>query len=207
MRTRSKVAITLGILLLIAGVAAADALTKEQSLTGQLNLWLAGEDEEGAASSSVASEGAQTSSAVSSENAEPAVLQTLIARGFTFEKKDDPSFLRQLLPTATVPTYVLLQNGDRAGALSWVNTAQSSQAFQSLKESLLQSFSPALQDLRDETVAEEGKPVRSVLTFFDPALSEERLVFVKSGDTLFEVHITESKRDAVLPLIDELSAQ
>lgn len=202
MHTRSKAAITTLALLLIAGVAAADAM-KEQLLTGQLKLWLQGE---GDASSSAMADETEGSSSSSTDSA-PAVLQVLVARGFTFEQKDEPSFLRQLLPSETVPTYVLLHQGDRAGALSWVETAQSVQAYQSLKESLLRSFSPELQDLRDETVADEGKPVRSVLTFLDPKLSEERLVFVKSGDTLFEVHVAETKRDAVLPLIDELSAQ
>lgn len=199
MRTRSKVAVTVAVLLLIAGVAAADALTKESTLTGQLKLWLESDGAE--SSSSVAAESS------SSADAAPAVLETLVARGFTFEQKDEPSFLRQLVPSEALPTYVLLQNGDRAGSLVWLQTSESAAVFQSLKESLIQSFSPELQDLRDETVDEPGKPVRSVVTFLDPQLSEERLVFVKTGDTLFEVHVAAAAQDAVLPLIDTLTSR
>lgn len=205
MRTTSKVAVVLVLLLVIAGLAAADAVWREKSLTGQLSLWLSGDD---SGSSVPMEEEGQTSSApvVNTDEDRRAVLALFTERGFTFTESTEKSFLQQLLPTASMLSYTLLSGEDRAGAVVWTATDDATATFQALKESLLQSFSPALQDLKDETVAEPGKPVRSVLTFLDTALSEERLVFVKSGDTLIELHVAPGKEDLVYPLLEELSA-
>lgn len=207
MSTTAKIGIAFLLVLVIAGVATADALIREKSLTSQLSLWL--EDGGSDSSSSVANTDGgetQTSEPMQEDSSRDAILQVLIKNGFTYQEKEEPSVLRQLLPTEQLPSYTLLHNGDRAGSLTWVKISNTTQTFQALKDSLLQSFSPALQDLRDETVAEPNKPVRSVLTFLDPALSQERMVFVKTGNVLFELHITLGKETVLNPLIEEMTA-
>ncbi len=204
MKTSSKVAVTSLAVLAIAGLAASDALLREKSLTGQLGLWLEG-GEESSVSSVATGTGSTSSVAMDPAGNKDQLLQTLVAQGFTFEEKEEPSFLRQILPGSQIPTVTLLKDGDRAGSLAWIVTPESAKAYQTLKESLLQSFSANLQDLKDETQEIPGKPVRSTLTFLDPALSTERLLFVKTGDALIELHITTGKEDAVAPLVDSLS--
>jgi len=77
--------------------------------------------------------------------------------------------------------------------------------FLALKESLHGLFSPDMRDLLDENQAPEGKPPRNFLTFLDPAISEERLVFVRVRERLYEFHIAQAKEDAMYKLVETLT--
>lgn len=214
MKTSTKVIITLVLLLLIGGLAAGDAIYREKSLTGQLSLWLQGDSGSGTIASSgtgvvvtpTEPEAGNSSGAViTDDTAKNQVLAVLVSQGYTFEENAEPSFLKQILPGSTVYTETLLFGGDRAGSLSWVKLgSDTTKTYETLKESLLQSFSSNLQDLSDQTYTNPGKPVYSILRFFDPALSTERMAFVKSDNAIYEVHMVDGKQDQLAPLLDAL---
>jgi hypothetical protein len=106
---------------------------------------------------------------------------------------------------STVHTAVLLKNGDRIALLSWTESPQVKLYFQALKDSLHSSFSPALKNLRDDTVSGNGRPTMNVLTFRDPAIAEERLFFVRVRERLFEVHATDGKEKDTEILLEALA--
>lgn len=107
--------------------------------------------------------------------------------------------------TSQVTTRVILIEDDRAGLLSWIESPDVKQVFIVLKESVSSLFSPAVRDLLDEMQAPEGRPPRNFLTFFDDALSEERFVFVRVRERLFEFRITPGKDDVMYTLVEALT--
>jgi len=134
------------------------------------------------------------------------VLEMISSHGFTFENTDERTLIAGVVQNKeTVQTRVLLKDGDRAGLLSWIETPLVKEYFMTLKESLHPLFSPEVKDLLDEIQRNPGKPPRNFLTFLDPSISEERLVFVRVRDRLFEFHITTGKEDAMYQLIETLT--
>jgi hypothetical protein len=120
----------------------------------------------------------------------------------------EPIFLSRIIPPedgTTVTGAVLLKEGDRAGVLAWADSPKIKLYFLALKEALHESFTPAVRDLVDETQRREGKPTRNFLSFTDPGISEERIVFVRVRERLYEVHIAEGKDELMFGLIDALS--
>jgi len=106
-----------------------------------------------------------------------------------------------------VQTLTLLQNGDRTGSVTWIDSGDVKTYFISLKEGLLAAFSPKVQDLNDETVEGDNQPVRNILTFYDPALSEERLTFVRVRERLYEFHTVLGKEQQMTAVINALTLQ
>jgi hypothetical protein len=134
------------------------------------------------------------------------ILETVARMGFTAQQTEERSLLTGVIQrNEDVHTFVLLRDNDRAGLISWIETPLVKQYFLILKESLHTLFSPQLKDLLDETQNPAGKPPRNFLTFLDPAISEERLVFVRIRDRLIELHIGRGNEDALFALIEVLS--
>ena len=126
--------------------------------------------------------------------------------GFELNETDDPTLLGQVVTGGpSVNAYDVLMNNDRAGSVIWVESSQVKNYYFALKEALLTAFSPDVSDLRDETLQESGKPVRNLLTFMDPALSEERLVFIRVRERLYEFHVAAGKEDEMTQLIEEIT--
>ena len=137
------------------------------------------------------------------------VLSTLVAHNFTFE---DPTSIEKIVldrvapqSEATVEKHVLLLDGDRAGVIAWVESPKVKDYFLKVKEVLHGSFTTKVQDLIDETQRRENLPVRNLLTFFDPGLLPERVVFVRVRQRLFEIHIADGKSKELFDLIEELT--
>ncbi len=126
--------------------------------------------------------------------------------GYETQSSTDLSMLSQVV-TGQPQTLVLLKNSDRVGSVTWIDSPQVKAFFISLKEGLLSAFSPNVQDLRDETLQGEGQPVRNMLTFLDPSLSEERLVFVRVRERLYEFHIASGKETEMNALIEVLTTK
>jgi len=125
---------------------------------------------------------------------------------FTAEETDQRSLLSAVVKDPSfVSTRVLLLNGDRAGLLAWIETPDVKQVFFVLKDSLATLFSPEVRDLLDEIQSPAGKPPRNFLTFLDPALSEERFVFVRVRERLFEFHIAPGKDETMYKLVEALT--
>ncbi|MDD5055824.1 MAG: hypothetical protein PHZ00_06185 [Candidatus Peribacteraceae bacterium] len=131
----------------------------------------------------------------------------IIARlGLAKQETNETSFIT--LATQAVPpaqTTVLLLHDDRAFLFSWIENDNVKPMFGNLKQALQQQFSGKLADLKDETItAPDGPPV-NVLSFFDPALSAERVIFLRVRTRLYEIRIAKNGEGIVDQLVAELS--
>jgi len=137
----------------------------------------------------------------------PDIKDVLKKRGFTTANTREKIILEKIIPKeeATLQSYVLLKDGDRAGMIAWTNTPKVKQFYLVLKEALHSAFTSDVQDLLDETQRREGRPTRNLLTFFDPGLLSERVVFVRVREQLYEFHITEGSSGVIFDLIEELT--
>lgn len=138
----------------------------------------------------------------------PAVSDVASQHNLTVQPNDDLSLLAQVVKDGTkVEGLAILKDGDRVGSVTWVQSGEVKNYFIALKEALLSAFSPQVRDLRDETVQDPGEPVRNILTFLDPSLSEERIIFVRIRERLYEFHVTTGKEETMNDLIDGLTSK
>jgi len=137
----------------------------------------------------------------------PDVLETLIRSGFSFTENKEVTLLSQIIPSdiAEVQDYVLMKDNDRVGLLAWTESLQVKVYFIALKEALHTTFSPDMRDLVDETQTRENMPPRNLLTFLDPAISEERIVFVRIRERLYEFHVSKGKDEEIFELVEALT--
>lgn len=196
MTTKAKALSTGALLVVLAGLGAADYFTNNAL----------------PASVSTGS-GSVSSGAIVEDPAGPVAKQSgvdvksaLGQLGYETQSSTDLSMLSQVV-SGQPQTLVLLKNSDRVGSVTWIDSPQVKTFFISLKEGLLSAFSPNVQDLRDETLQGEGQPVRNILTFLDPSLSEERLVFVRVRERLYEFHIAGGKDTEMNALIEVLTTK
>lgn len=125
---------------------------------------------------------------------------------FTTQESTEDTLLKQIaageIPTVTL---VLLAENDRNGLLSWIVSPDAHLYFSALKEALSTSFSPDLQDLRDDREELPENRTREILSFRDPALSAERITIILAGNTLYEFHISPGHDERLAPLIETLT--
>lgn len=158
---------------------------------------------------------ASTGSAVSSmqENTEggvsinsgPNIPATLTNFGFQFIEPKESNIIGLVIEDATVQSRVLLKQKDRAGLITWVDSPKIKQYYLAIKEALHTSFSPQVADLLDENQKREGRPPYDLLTFLDPGISDERIIFVRVRSRLYEFHIAEGHEQEIYDLIEELT--
>lgn len=200
MTTRSKIIVTSVLLLILGGLGAADYFS-DNALTGDI----AGEqtDTETSGNDEPLPEGAVR------KNTGPEVSDAIAAvEDFSTDESEDLSLITQIVKDGTpVRGLAILHDGDRAGSVTWVESGNVKNYFMALKEALLGTFSPDVTGLKDETLQEEGAPVRNLLTFTDPALSEEKLVFIRVRERLYEFHVADGKDAVMSTLIEELTTK
>lgn len=191
MTTRVKIITTV---LLLAGLTAA----------GAADYYLAGREYAADLLADIRDPGSASGGVAKAGGADvPGTLQEM---NLTVRESEDLTFLAQVSRDQTVRTLVVLQNGDRIGSVSWLD-GDAKQAFIELKQALLSAFSAGVENLSDRTIQEEGFPVRNVLTFRDPALSEETLAFVRVRERLYEFHSAVGKEAAMQTAIEALTTK
>ena len=122
------------------------------------------------------------------------------------QETNEASFLLLTAPDKSkVKTYVLLRNNDRAFLFSWMESDDVKSVFAGLKQALQEQFSGKVTDLVDETRSTPGGPPVDYLTFIDPVLSTERIVFLRVRTRLYELHVAENGDAALEQLAAELS--
>jgi len=198
MTTKAKALSTGALLVVLTGLGAADYISNN-GLPAALPT-----TGSGSVSSAIVENPAVTPPVAKQEGVNVAAAMSQL--GYETQSSTDLSMLSQVV-TGQPQTLVLLKNSDRVGSVTWIDSPQVKSFFISLKEGLLSAFSPNVQDLRDETVQGEGQPVRNVLTFLDPSLSEERLVFVRVRERLYEFHIANGKDTEMQALIEVLTTK
>lgn len=135
-----------------------------------------------------------------------AVLDILSAMSIVTETTNEESILEQIVPDAgKVEKRVILHQNDRLGFFAWTETADVKIYLSALKDALRTSFSSQMRDLVDEVQEREGKPVRDVLSFKDPAIHEERVLFVRVRQRLFEFHMPDGAEVQIQEVMDALT--
>ena len=136
----------------------------------------------------------------------PNVFDVLNAQTIVTETTQEESLIQKIVPSdVALESRVLLKNNDRIAFFSWIETSKVKDYFLALKEALHASFSSDLRDLVDENQQRDGKPVRDVLSFLDPAIHEDRLLFVRVRQRLYEFHVAPGKEQDVQSLMDALT--
>lgn len=189
MTTRSKIVTTALLLVALSGVGAAD-------------YWFAGREY----AADLTAEPTTGSGTGVAKAGDVDVADALKQLGIATRASEDLTFLAQVSREAPVSSLVILRGDDRAGSVSWID-GDAKQSFISLKEALLSAFSSDVKNLSDKTLQEDGKPTRNVLTFRDPALSEETLTFIRIRQRLYEFHTTDGSEVAMQAVMDALTAK
>ncbi len=209
-----KLTITLVLLILLGGLGAADYFLAEGGLRGEVAR------EPGQETGSTdASDGTMDvpgddapqmppPPGAVAKNQGATVAEAAARRGLEVRETATPTLLEQVAGEGNaINTAVLLQDGDRAGAVAWIESPDVKAVFSTLKEALITAFSPRMRGLRDETLQTPGAPVRNVLSFLDPGLSEEQIVFVRVRERLFEFHLAADSEATMHAFIDELTGR
>lgn len=140
------------------------------------------------------------------KNDGPNVEKTLGLQGFSITDTSGKIILESIVTNGdTVESKALLVDGDRAGQIAWVSSPDVKKHYLVLKEALHSAFTPEVQDLLDETQRRENHPTRNLLTFYDPGLLPERVVFVRVRERLYEFHVAEGASDRIFDLIEDLT--
>lgn len=124
---------------------------------------------------------------------------------FIVTQSSEASLLQLIAQGTNVQTVVLLLNNDRAALFSWIESDNTKAIFGSLKQALQEQFSPKLTGLIDQTLTGDNGPPVDMLAFTDPAISPEKVIFIRVRDRLYEFHVAEKGTDAISALIAELS--
>ena len=137
----------------------------------------------------------------------PNVQEVLNQLEITVQDTSASMLLSQIIPKdeAKVTEVAIMKDGDRAGAFAWTESPKVKIYFLAIKEALHSSFTPAVKDLIDETQRLEGRPPRNFLTFMDAGISEERIVFMRIRERLYEIHIGKGQDDVAFELVDLLT--
>lgn len=117
----------------------------------------------------------------------------------------EQSLLNLSAQGAKVDTVVLLFRNDRAALFSWIESDDVKTIFSSLKLALQEQFSPKITGLTDTTQTPPNGPPVDILSFRDPAISPEIVLFIRVRNRLYEFHIAESGSEVISRLIGELS--
>lgn len=200
MTHRTKLLTTLSLLVLLGALGAADYFLTDNEYASLLP-----SDEE-LQPTTAKNEEEPASEGVAKQTG-PDVRATIEEQNLTAVQSSDLTLLTQIVTDEEVHSYALLRDGDRVGSVTWVESPGVKQLFIALKEALLPAFSSGLMNLKDTTLLEEGKPIRNLLTFMDPSISEEQMVFVRVRERLFEFQISSEQEDAMQPLIDALTTR
>lgn len=200
MSSQSKLLVTAAFLLCLVGIGSADALfTRNLTMLPSL-----GDTPE--VTLPLPSEEPTPDGGGIAKQSGPNMVEVLQALGIEQSQTEETSIIRRVIPEEMpVQTIVLLKDGDRIGMVSWAESPLVKTYFLALKEALHTSFTAQMTDLVDETQRPEGKPVRNFLTFLDPGLSPERLVFIRVRERMYEFHIGEGKDAEMFLLVDALT--
>lgn len=137
---------------------------------------------------------------------EPEVSDVALELGYAEAETGEEFLLQKIVPEGTAfPRRVLLQQNDRLTAIAWIDSPDVKRTFTLLKERLTSSFSPLLRDLIDTTQADRGRPPRDLLSFRDPAIHTDRVLFVRVRQRLYEFHITTGKEPEIDRLVNALT--
>ncbi len=200
MTPRSKIIVTLSLLVFLGALGAADFFITNDVYVADVTGDNGTDGSESSAMSIV------TTSLGVKKGTGPNVDESAKNLGFTTEESSDLTFLSQVASEEpSIHSLTLIKDNDRAGSVTWIESPSVKKHFVALKEALIGSFSSDVKDLKDTTEELPNEPTRNILTFLDPALSTERMIFVRVRERLYEFHVVMGKEDSVQGLIEEVT--
>lgn len=132
-----------------------------------------------------------------------AVLQSFAIETSYTEKA---SLLARIIPANTpLTSRVLLQNDEGLGFFAYVQSPDVRAYFAALKDALHQSFSKDVRNVVDIVEAPENRPIRNVLSFTDPSLSDDTIILMRVRERLYEFHVPQAKEPVIRALIEKLT--
>lgn len=120
----------------------------------------------------------------------------------------EQSFLAKVLPEShkhILRSIVLLQGEERVAAIYWYRSSSSDSHLHTVKSWMYELFSGEMTNLVDETLTREELAPITVLAFTDPSMSEERFLFAKIRDHLYEFHFQQQREPLIHGLLQELA--
>ncbi len=206
MSSGSKITVTALLLLVLGGLVVTDAWYGGSDLAALVpgGTPVLVEETDGTSSLSASSQAAAVGIA---KNSGPTLAQVAASQNvkLTANTKEATLFGDIFADRAKPVSQVILKDGDRAGSVTVVTSPQVKILFVSLKEALLGKFSSRISGLKDETLQENGRPVRNILQFTDPAISEEKIVIVRVRENLYEIRMAKGKEQVMESLMDALT--
>ena len=115
--------------------------------------------------------------------------------GLTSVQTSEKSLLSELPEAGTPSSTVLLKNNDRAMFFAMTELSSAKEVFTSLKAMLQHRFSENIRNLRDETLSPDDGAPMNILSFDDPGLSSEHLVFVRVRSRIYELHVSATEQN------------
>lgn len=195
MSTGSKIAVTAVLLLFLGGLAAVDALmTENKNVFALLSSFNSSSSGSTTLTGNLTGSTDSSTPAIVYKNNGPLLADAAGQLKMSLQESKEGSLLAGLkAENVNVYSQIVLKDDDRLGTVTWLESSNVKTMFAGLKEALAGEFSDKVKDLRDETFQEEGQPVRNVLSFYDPAIAEEKVEFIRIGERLYEFHIAEGK--------------
>lgn len=103
-----------------------------------------------------------------------------------------------------VKKFALLRNNDRAFFFAMIEGTSVKKVLATLKQNLQEQFSADLKELKDQTLTSDDGPPADLLSFIDPKISPEPLLFLRVRDRLYELHVAENGQDLLEAMLREL---
>lgn len=196
MSPSAKISVAAAFLFTLLSLAALDALLVERDLTASLT------------ETPPPPEGASVEPPTPTAKSPRDLPRTIEEQGFFTQPTGEITLLRSVLPLSTpVFSRVLLKEEDRAGFIVWAETSDAQRYFTALKRALFLSFSKDVHGLKDETRTNLNGTEMALLTFVDPAILDERFLFIHIDNHLYEFHIPEGKEKVLDSLFEALTKE
>lgn len=127
--------------------------------------------------------------------------------------RNEKNHLRGIVPEGSVlRSIVILKKDDdlsadldRVASAFWFRSPNADVLFKTLKSQVFDLLTDEVFDLVDETLRHEGYSEIEMLGFSDPGVFEDRIVFVRIRDELYEFHVGEGREEVVNGLILEIA--
>jgi hypothetical protein len=134
----------------------------------------------------------------------PNIADAILSLGLQQAETKEASLLALSAPPGSVQTMVLMQQNDRLALFAWTESDNVKILFSALKDALQMQFSPKVTDLLDETRTQESGPPYDILSFSDPKLSPEKVIFIRVRTRLYEFHVAPAKEATLAPFMEIL---
>jgi hypothetical protein len=145
----------------------------------------------------------------------PDLISIARENGFTVSpvSRNEKSYLKRVIPESSILRSIVIlkkesdlgSDIDRVASAYWFRSTHADILMKTLTSQMFDLLSANVENLIDEDLHREGYATIDMLAFNDPALSEERIIFVQIRDELYEFHTLVDKEELVMGLVLEVA--